>query len=107
MISLIHIKGTNFNFTLAVELFTKVLESLATCLSVNDKLCQKLASPLESPITFDTRFKVTSVPYLLLLLIVYFASSITNTIVAARSRFPVILIYCVASICSIKRLLFT
>ena len=50
------------NFILADELFTKALWALETCLSVNN-LCQILVSSLEPPITFDERFKVTSVPF--------------------------------------------
>ena len=39
------------------EAFAKVLRSHEACVSVN----KKLVSSLESPITFDERFKVTSV----------------------------------------------
>ena len=48
---------------LADELFAKALGSLATYVLVNNKLCGKLVSSLESPIAFDERFKVTSVPF--------------------------------------------
>ena len=41
----------------------KPFGSLETCVSVNN-LCGKLVSSLEQPITFDERFKVTSVPFL-------------------------------------------
>ena len=33
--------------------------------SVNNNLCGKLVLSLESPITFDKRFKVTSIPILI------------------------------------------
>ena len=39
----------------------KLYEILETSISVNDNLCGKLFSSLESPITFDEIFKVTSV----------------------------------------------
>ena len=51
------------NFILADELFTKVLQSLKTCVLVNNNLCTKLYSSLDLSITFDERFKVTSVPF--------------------------------------------
>ena len=54
------------NFSLNDELFAKALQSLETCVSVNKNLCGKLVSWLESPITFDERFKVTSVPFFIL-----------------------------------------
>ena len=41
----------------------KALRSLETCVSVNNKLCGKMVSSLESLMTFDERFKVTSVPF--------------------------------------------
>ena len=41
----------------------KTLRSLETCVSVNDSLYGKLALLLESPITFDEKFKLTSVPF--------------------------------------------
>ena len=50
------------HFTLAEELFAKALWSLGTCVLVNNNLCGKLFSSLESPATFDEEFKVTSVP---------------------------------------------
>ena len=49
------------NFVLADKLFAKALQSLEICVSVNNNLCGKLVSSLEFPITFDKRFKVTSV----------------------------------------------
>ena len=50
------------NFILADELFAKVLRSLETHVLVNNNLYGKLVSQLESPTTFDERFKVTFVP---------------------------------------------
>ena len=44
------------------DLFAKALQSRETWLSVNISLWEKLFSCLESPITFDERFKITSVP---------------------------------------------
>ena len=49
--------------TLADEPFAKPLQSFETCVSVNNNVCGKLVSSLESPTTFDERFKVTSVPF--------------------------------------------
>ena len=49
------------NFILVKELFAKALRSLGT-------LCGKLFPSLESPTTFDEIFKVTSVPFLFLIL---------------------------------------
>ena len=40
----------------------KALQSLETWLYLDNNLCEKLVSPLESPITFHERFKVFSVP---------------------------------------------
>ena len=54
------------NFILADELYAKALRRLETCVSVNKNLCGRLASSLESPITFDKRFKVTLVPSFIL-----------------------------------------
>ena len=42
------------------EPFAKALRIHETFVSVNDSLCGKLVSSLESPITFDESFKVTS-----------------------------------------------
>ena len=39
------------------------LQSLKTCVLVNNNLCGKLYSSLELPVIFDERFKVTSVPF--------------------------------------------
>ena len=41
------------NFVLAEELFAKVLQSLENCALVNNNLCEKLFSPLESLPAFD------------------------------------------------------
>ena len=49
------------NFALADEQFAKALQILETCVSINYDWCGKLVPSLESPITFDERFKVTSV----------------------------------------------
>ena len=51
------------NVILSDASFAKPLPSLETCVSVNNSLCGKLVSLLESPITFDKRFKVTLVPF--------------------------------------------
>ena len=50
------------SFILADEPFAKVLRSLKACVLVNENLCSKLFSLLESPTTIDQSFKVTSVP---------------------------------------------
>ena len=49
------------NFILAEELFAKDLQSFKTCVLVNNNLCRKLFSSLESPTIFDEIFKVTTV----------------------------------------------
>ena len=54
---------------LAEELFGKALWSFETCVLVNNSLCRKLSSSLESPSTFDEILKITSVPFSLLILI--------------------------------------
>ena len=51
------------NYILADEPFTKALRSFKTIALVNNSLCGKLISLLELPITFDERFKVTSVSF--------------------------------------------
>ena len=51
------------NFTLARELFAKALPSFEICVLVNNNLCRKLFSSLESQTTFDESFKVTPVPF--------------------------------------------
>ena len=48
------------NFILADEPFAKVLRSFETYVLVNNNLCGKLFSLLESPETFDEFLKVTS-----------------------------------------------
>ena len=50
-----------FDVILAEQLFPKSLRSLKICLLVNNDLLEKLILSLELPITFDERFKVTSV----------------------------------------------
>ena len=47
------------NFILPDEPFAKALGILETCVSVKNNLCEKLVLSLESPTTFDERFKVT------------------------------------------------
>ena len=51
------------NFILAEELFAKTLQSFETCVLVNNDLCGKLFSSLESPLIFDEKSKVTFAPY--------------------------------------------
>ena len=51
------------NSILAKELLVKALRSLETWVLVNNNLCGKLFSLLESMTTFDERFKVTLVPF--------------------------------------------
>ena len=62
-VSAIHYNWVFDNVILADELFTKALPSLKTGLLVNNDLHEKLISSLDLPITFDKRFKVTSVPF--------------------------------------------
>ena len=52
-------------FLLADKLFAKNFAKLWN-VSVNNNLCGKLVSSLESTITFDERFNVTSVQFLIL-----------------------------------------
>ena len=54
------------NFILADWLFAKALRSFEIYVLVNNNLCKKLSSSLESSTTFDESFKVTSVPFLIL-----------------------------------------
>ena len=54
--------GVFDNFILAEEPFAKALRNFETCVLVNNSLCGKLFSSLESPTTFDEIFKVISVP---------------------------------------------
>ena len=49
------------NFILADEPFAKALQILEICVSVNNNLCGKFVSTLDSPTTFDERFEVTRV----------------------------------------------
>ena len=55
--------GVFDNFILAEELFAKALRSFETCVLVNNNLCGRLFSSLESPTPFDEIFKVSSVPF--------------------------------------------
>ena len=54
------------NFLLTDEFFAKTLQSLETCVLVlvlvNNNLCGKLASSLESPTAFGGSFRVTPIP---------------------------------------------
>ena len=50
------------NFILFDEAFAKNLQILEAYVLVNNNLCGKLFSSLESPTAFDQSFKVTSVP---------------------------------------------
>ena len=54
------------NFILADKPIAKALQSHETCVLVDNYLCGKLVSSLDSPITFDKRFKVTWVPFFVL-----------------------------------------
>ena len=54
-------------YTSTVYLFAKALESLEICVSVNNNLCGKFVLSLELPMTFDERFKVTSLLLLILI----------------------------------------
>ena len=56
-------------FILLDELFAKYLRSFETCVLVNNNLCEELVSLLELQITFDERFKITSVRFFFLFLI--------------------------------------
>ena len=53
-------------FILADELFGKTLWNFKSYAVVDNNLCGKLVSPLELPVTFDERFKATSVPFFVL-----------------------------------------
>ena len=53
------------NFVFAREPLAKATRSLEFCVPVNNKLFRKIVSSLESPTTFDERFKITSVPFLI------------------------------------------
>ena len=52
-------------FILTDEPFARVLASYETCVLLNNNLCGKLFSSLESPKTFDESFEVTSLPFLI------------------------------------------
>ena len=43
--------------------FQETSRSFETCVLVNNNLCRKLFSSLESPTIFDSSYKVTSVPF--------------------------------------------
>ena len=59
------------NFILAEELFRKALQRFETCVLINNNLCGKLFSSLESPTTFDEVFKVSLVQVFLLQISTY------------------------------------
>ena len=48
---------------LSEEPFGKNLQTLKSCVLVNNNLCRKLVSSLASPTTFDESFKVTWVSF--------------------------------------------
>ena len=54
------------NFITADESFAKALRSFETYVLVNNNLCGKLLSSLESPTTFGVSLKVTSIPFCIL-----------------------------------------
>ena len=51
------------NSILGDELFASGLQNLETCQPVNNNLFRKSVSSLESLITYDERFKVSSAPF--------------------------------------------
>ena len=53
------------DFILAEKLFAKSLWNLKICVLVNNNVCRKLFLSLQLPITFEERFKVTSVTFLI------------------------------------------
>ena len=53
------------NFILADEPFSKVLRGFETCVLVNNNLCEKKFSSLESTTTFDEILKAISLPFLI------------------------------------------
>ena len=55
--------GVFDSFILSEEYFVKALASFETFVLVNNNLCRKLFSSLESPTIFDESVKLTSVPY--------------------------------------------
>ena len=56
------------NFILADEPFPKALQIFETCVLVNNNLCRKLFSSLESPRTFNERLKLLRFHFLLQIL---------------------------------------
>ena len=58
-------------FILAEKLFAKVLQSLKTCVLVNNNVYGKLVASLESAEIFDESFKVTLVPFCLFQTLIY------------------------------------
>ena len=57
-----HLRQLTFwNLILAGELFAKIFTNPWNCVLVNNNLCGKLCSSLESPTTLDERCKATSV----------------------------------------------
>ena len=58
-------------FILLDELFAKYLRSFETCVLVNNNLYEKLVSLLELQITFDERFKITSVRFFFFMFLIY------------------------------------
>ena len=56
------------NFILADEPFPKALRIFETCVLVNNNLCRKLFSSLESPTTFNERLKLLRFHFLLQIL---------------------------------------
>ena len=53
----------NWVFIFSDGRLAKDLRSFETWVLINNNLCGKVLSSLESPTTFDESFKVTSVPY--------------------------------------------
>ena len=51
------------DFILAEELFVKAFRNLKTFVLVNNNLCRKFSSSLESPTISDETFKITSIPF--------------------------------------------
>ena len=58
-----------YSFILSDKLFTKALRRIATCSIVNNNLCAELVSSLELLMKFDGHLRITSVHFLLLILI--------------------------------------
>ena len=53
-----------WSFYISWWTIAKGLRTFETCVSVNNNLCGKSVSSLESPTAFDKRLKVTSVLFL-------------------------------------------